>query len=152
MGNTKSYPTPEGDFDSRNDIVLYQICNTNDTIFWKGKSRDELFEQLANCLNQYADVCEHEFRENRAVSISSITVTRHFGPTIPNQKDKMIYNYVKTLTTIIFPFLKLKTLDLTVKSVSMLQGVKEVHILLVSNVMPPNICHSDLRHIKLFNS
>jgi hypothetical protein len=77
MGISHSYPTSMGDFDQRN-IMEYNIRDENNTLFWKGESKSRFSEQLAICLNKYAEICDKDKDKDLRFCGSTITVARYF--------------------------------------------------------------------------
>lgn len=78
MGNT-IYPTVNGDFESRVDIVEYRI-GIDENIIWKGTTRDDFQRQIEPSIAKYIKECDFEFTHGNQ---PKLILTRYYGSLIP---------------------------------------------------------------------
>jgi hypothetical protein len=123
MGSFVSYPTYDGDFDKRNDILRYRVTNQHHKIIWTGSSRSEAFQQLSECLHDLARSCE-----NSKHSYGIISISRFYGELIPESKKVHPDNYTYNFDSYNITFSKSDDLGFNcVSSVRAYRGVKDKH-------------------------
>jgi len=88
MGSTFSYPSIEGNFDERNDIIKYRVTDQNNDDFWDFQSRNQAFEKLSSCLNNFGKICDAG-----PVQYSIVSIVRFYGEMIPEDEKRHPMNF-----------------------------------------------------------
>lgn len=74
MGNSfVSYPTSQGKFDSRSDVILYKIVVDNSP-YWEGASSSQFKTEFEKSIKQFAKKCDSVKSQSGLVILS-----RYFG-------------------------------------------------------------------------